>query len=172
MRTFTEPVQLDMFPVPSSVSPLPVISLTAQRTIKRAISLLEKYLRQPGVVLTSPEQVRDWLRLKLCGLEREVFMVLYLDSQNRLLECEALFAGTVGHVSVHPREVLKSALRHNATAVVIAHNHPSGRAEPSKRDRQLTDKLKAALALINIAILDHLVVGSHDIESFAERGWL
>lgn len=172
MRTYTEPVQLDMFQHPSSTSTFPAISFTAQRTIKRAINLLEKYLRQPGVVLTSPEQVRDWLRLKLCGLEREVFMVLYLDNQNRLITHEILFSGTIHCVGVHPREVVKSALKHNAAAVTLAHNHPSGLAEPSQSDRRMTEKLQQALTLVDVRVLDHFVTGSHDILSFAERGWL
>nr|WP_312805793.1 DNA repair protein RadC [Atlantibacter hermannii] len=161
-----------MFPVSLPTSTLPVISLTARRTIKRAIRLLETYLRQPGVILNSPEQVRDWLRLKLCGMEREVFMVLFLDNQHRLIAHDTLFSGTLSSVGVHPREVVKSALKHNAAAVTLAHNHPSGLAEPSQSDRRITEKLQQALALIDVRVLDHLVTGSHDIVSFAERGWL
>ena len=144
----------------------------AQRTIRRAINLLDKYLRQPGISFTSSIAARDWLRLQLAGQEREVFMVLYLDNQHRLLESETLFAGSINHVQVHPREVVKSALRFNAAAVVLAHNHPSGDPEPSKVDRQMTDKLKEVLGLVDVNILDHLVVGSDGIVSFAERGWI
>ena len=161
-----------MFPLHSPASTLPAISLTAQRTIKRAINLLENYLRQPGVVLTTSEQMRDWLRLKLCGLEREVFIVLYLDNQHNLIAHETLFSGTINSVSVHPREVVKAALKHNAAAVTLAHNHPSGVAEPSQSDRRITEKLQQALALVDVRVLDHFVTGSHDIVSFAERGWL
>ncbi|MGR7121419.1 RadC family protein [Klebsiella aerogenes] len=161
-----------MFPTPSSTCSTSAISLAAQRTIKRAISLLESYLRQPGVTLTSSGQMRDWLRLKLCGLEREVFMVLYLDNQHRLIAHETLFSGTINSVSVHPREVVKAALKHNAAAVTLAHNHPSGVAEPSQSDRRITEKLQQALALVDVRVLDHFVTGSHDIVSFAERGWL
>lgn len=103
----------------------------AQRTIRRAINLLDKYLRQPGISFTSSTAARDWLWLQLAGQEREVFMVLYLDNQHRLLESETLFAGSINHVQVHPREAVKSALRFNAAAVVLAHNHPSGDPEPS-----------------------------------------
>lgn len=99
-------------------------------------------------------------------------MVLYLDNQHRLLESETLFAGSVNHVQVHPREVVKSALRFNAASVVLAHNHPSGDPEPSKADRHMTDKLKEALGLVDVNMLDHLVIGSEDIVSFAERGWI
>lgn len=99
-------------------------------------------------------------------------MVLYLDNQHCLLESETLFAGLVNQVQVHPREVVKSALRFNAAAVVMAHNHPSGDPEPSKADRQLTDRLKEVLGLVDVKTLDHLVVGQDDIVSFAERGWI
>lgn len=144
----------------------------AQQTIRRAINLLDKYLRQPGISFTSSAAARDWLRLQLAGQEREVFMVLYLDNQHRLLESETLFAGSVNHVQVHSREVVKSALRFNAAAVVLAHNHPSGDPEPSKADRQMTDRIKEVLALVDVKTLDHLVIGSEEIVSFAERGWI
>lgn len=144
----------------------------AQRTIRRAINLLNKYLRQPGISFTSSTAARDWLRLHLAGQEREVFMVLYLDNQHRLLESETLFAGSISHVQIHPREVVKSALRFNAAAVVLAHNHPSGDPEPSHCDRNITTMLKEALALVDVKTLDHLIVGSDGIVSFAERGWI
>ncbi len=144
----------------------------AQRTIRRAINLLDKYLHQPGIPFTSSAAARDWLRLQLAGQEREVFMVLYLDNQHRLLESETLFAGSVNHVHVHPREVVKSALRFNAAAVVFAHNHPSGDSEPSQCDRNITGRLQEALALVDVKMLDHLVIGSESIVSFAERGWI
>lgn len=114
----------------------------AQRTIRRAINLLDKYLRQPGMSFTSSTAARDWLRLQLAGQEREVFMVLYLDNQHRLLESETLFAGSVNHVQVHPREVVKSALRFNAAAVVLAHNHPSGTRSPANAIATLPVGLK------------------------------
>lgn len=106
------------------------------------------------------------------GKKREVFMVLYLDNQHRLLESETLFAGSVNHVQVHSREVVKSALCFNAAAVVLAHNHPSGDPEPSQCDRNITGRLKEALALVDVKTLDHLIVGSDGIVSFAERGWI
>ncbi|MEG6283059.1 DNA repair protein RadC [Enterobacter asburiae] len=144
----------------------------AQRTIRRAINLLEKYLRQPGVSFISSAAARDWLRLQLAEQEREVCMVLYLDNQHCLLGSETLFAGSINHVQVHPREVVKSALRFNAAAVVLAHNHPSGDPEPSQCDRNITGRLKEVLALVDVKTLDHLVIGSEDIVSFAERGWI
>ncbi|HHW3825851.1 TPA: RadC family protein [Raoultella planticola] len=150
----------------------PGLTPYAQRTIRRAINLLDKYLRQPGISFISSTAARDWLRLQLVGQEREVFMVLYLDNQYRLLENETLFAGSVNHVQVHPREVVKSALRFNAAAVVLAHNHPSGNPEPSQCDRNITGRLKEALAVVDVNTLDHLVIGSEGIVSFAERGWI
>jgi len=156
MNTSLSPVssQSELFPL-TVMAPhgclLPAASgLTpyAQRTIRRAINLLDKYLHQPGIAFTSSTAARDWLRLQLVRQEREVFMVLYLDNQHRLLESETLFAGSVNHVQIHTREVVKSALRFNAAAVVLAHNHPSGDPEPSKADRQMTDKLKEVLGLV------------------------
>ena len=156
----------------TSVPATPGLSPTAQRTVRRALNLLERHLRQPGAAFASTEETRNWLRLKLSALEREVFVALFLDNQHRLLECETLFTGTINHTEVHPREIVKAALHHNAAAVILAHNHPSGMAEPSKADRLLTSGLKSALLLVDVRTLDHLVVGRQDIVSFAERGWL
>lgn len=150
----------------------PALPVTTRRTVQRALSLLEKHLREPGALFTSTAAVRDWLRLKMTGLERDVFMVLFLDNQHRLLECETLFSGTINSTEVHPREVVKAGLKHNAAAAVLAHNHPSGHSEPSDADRRITERLKQALDLVDIRLLDHLVVGRMDIVSFAERGWL
>ena len=143
-----------------------------QRTIRRALNLLAKQLREPGVAFTSTHVTRDWLRLHLTGLEREVFIVLWLDNQNRLLAQETLFTGTINSTTVHPRELVKSAMKHNAASAVLAHNHPSQLAEPSQTDRQITDRIKTALELVDGRVLDHMVVGGLDIVSFAERGWL
>ena len=143
-----------------------------QRPIRRALNLLAKQLRDPGVAVTSTHVTRDWLRLHLTGLEREVFIVLWLDNQNRLLAQETLFTGTINSTTVHPRELVKSAMKHNAASAVLAHNHPSQLAEPSQADRQITDRLVNVLDLVDVRVLDHLVVGGLDIVSFAERGWL
>lgn len=145
---------------------------SAQQTIREALTLLERQLREPGMAFTSSSSVRDWLRLQLTLEEREAFTLLLLDNQNRLITYEPLFKGTISHTEVHPREVVKSALKHNAAAAIVAHCHPSGQAEPSQADRQITELLKKALALVDIRLLDHLVVGGMDIVSFAERGWL
>ena len=123
--------------------------------------------------LTSPATVRDYLKLHLCGLAHEVFFALWLDSQNRLIAGEELFRGTLTQTSVYPREVVKRALWHNAAAVVLAHNHPSGVSEPSPADQSLTRELKQALALIDVRVLDHFIVaGQCQPLSFAERGLL
>ncbi len=121
--------------------------------------------------LASPQAVRDWLRLSLGKLQHEVFVALWLDAQNRLIASEELFRGTLTQTSVYPREVVKRALAQNAGAVILAHNHPSGLAQPSRADEVLTSSLKQALALIDVKLLDHFIVtGSGDPLSFAERG--
>ena len=120
--------------------------------------------------LTSPQTVRDYLRLTLDGRPYEVFVGLFLDSQNRVLAAEELFRGTLAQTSVYPREVVKAALARNAAAMIFAHNHPSGVAEPSRADELLTQALKQALALVDIRTLDHFVVAGGRITSFAERG--
>ncbi|MEO8752382.1 MAG: DNA repair protein RadC [Casimicrobiaceae bacterium] len=143
--------------------------------VKAAIELARRLAREEvcrGGVLTSPEAVRDYLRLSLSTLPHEAFMALFLDSQHRLLASEELFRGTLAQTSVYPREVLKAALAHNAAAVIFAHNHPSGVAEPSRADELLTQALKQALALVDIRTLDHFVVAGAQVVSFAERGLL
>ena len=143
-----------------------------QQKVREALTLLACQLREPGAPFTSSHAVRDWLRLQLASLEREEFTVLFLDNQHRLVAHETLFTGTINHPQVHPREVVKSGLRYNAAAAVLAHNHPSGEAEPSQADRQVTMRIQRALELVDIRLLDHLVVGGMEITSFAERGWL
>ena len=125
-----------------------------------------------GDALNSPRAVRDYLQLLLRGREQEVFMVIFLDAQHRVVASEELFHGTLTQTSVYPREVVKRALSHNAAAVILAHNHPSGVAEPSQSDRLLTDALKQALALIDIRVLDHFIVAGAGCLSFAEQGML
>ena len=123
-------------------------------------------------VFDSPQRVKDYLGLQLAGRSQEVFAVLFLDAQHRLLRLEELFQGTLTQTSVYPREVLKRALALNAGAVVLAHNHPSGLAEPSRADEYLTQTLKTALKLIDVLVLDHIVVGQGQVVSMAERGLL
>ncbi|CAE6687759.1 RadC family protein [Candidatus Nitrotoga fabula] len=125
-----------------------------------------------GDALNSPGAVRDYLRLLLRDREQEVFMVVFLSAQNRVIASEELFYGTLIQTSVYPREVLKRALYHNAAAVILAHNHPSGIAEPSRSDRLLTESLKQALALIDVNVLDHFIVAGSGSLSFAEQGMM
>ncbi|EOY5382721.1 RadC family protein [Enterobacter sp.] len=156
-----------------SIIPLaPVLSLTAQRTVKHALTLLDRHLRETGVAFTSTQAARDWLRLKMAGLEREEFMVLYLNQQNQLIAYETLFTGTINSTEVHPREVVKRALYFNAAAVLFAHNHPSGDTTPSQADKAVTQRLVQALQLVDIRVPDHLIVGGTQILSFAEHGLL
>ncbi|EIF4919610.1 DNA repair protein RadC, partial [Escherichia coli] len=121
---------------------------------------------------TSTRAAREWLILNMAGLEREEFRVLYLNNQNQLIAGETLFTGTINRTEVHPREVIKRALYHNAAAVVLAHNHPSGEVTPSKADRLITERLVQALALVDIRVPDHLIVGGNQVFSFAEHGLL
>ena len=123
-------------------------------------------------ILSSPQQVRDYLCLKLGSRTREVFMVLFLDAQNRIIVTEELFTGTLTQTSVYPREVVKRALHHNAASVIFAHNHPSGVAEQSKADEMITAELKKALALVDVRVLDHFIVAGNQTLSFSERGFL
>jgi len=125
-----------------------------------------------GAALSSPQSVRDYLRLKLQGKAHEVFVAVFLDAQNRVLEVEELFRGTLTQTSVFPREIVKRALHFNAAAVIFAHNHPSGVAEPSRADEALTQTLKHTLALVDVKVLDHFVVGGDSAMSFAECGRL
>ena len=148
----------------------PELPLPALRTIKRALALFEQHLREPGVAFTSIQATRDWLRLKMGTLEREEFVVLYLNNQNQLLAHETLFTGTLNHTEVHPREVVKRALYFNAAAVIFAHNHPSGEVAPSQADKAITQRLVQALMLVEIRVPDHLIVGGRQIFSFAEHG--
>jgi DNA repair protein RadC len=123
-------------------------------------------------ILSSPQQVRDFLCLKLGNLMREVFLVLFLDAQNRVVTTEEMFSGTLMQTSVYPREVVKRALHHNAASVIFAHNHPSGIAQQSQADELITKQLKEALALVDVRVLDHFIVAGNTTLSFVERGLL
>ena len=134
-----------------------------------ASSILESSLIR-GELFTNPQAARDFARLQLGSLEHEVFAALFLDTKNRLIAFEKLFQGTIDGASVYPREVVKRTLALNAGAVILAHNHPSGVADPSTADQALTKRLKAALALIDARVLDHIVVSASETTSFSERG--
>jgi DNA repair protein RadC len=129
-------------------------------------------LMRSGSALANPRATREFLRVRLRDLPHEVFCCVFLDNRHRVIAFEELFRGTIDGASVHPREVVKQALARNAAAVILAHNHPSGLAEPSQADELITRRLKEALALVDIRVLDHLVVGDGVCESFAERGLL
>lgn len=122
--------------------------------------------------LESPQQVRDYLKARLRHEPHEIFGCLFLDTRHRVLAFEALFHGTIDGASVYPRQVVKRALAHNAAAVILTHNHPSGIAEPSQADRLLTTRLKDALALVDVRVLDHFIVGDGEPLSMAEYGWI
>lgn len=146
--------------------------LTDEQIIKAAKTLLEKRLFRERGQLTSPKLATDFLISHFAGYEREVFGCLLLDNQHCPLVFEELFQGTINHSAVYPREVAKAALRHNAAAVILAHNHPSGCAKPSNSDRHVTNQIVTALSLIEVRVLDHFIVGGGRSYSFAEHGLL
>ena len=127
---------------------------------------------QRGKILTDPDLTRDYLMRQLADRAYEVFAILLLDSQHRVIQFVELFRGTIDSASVYPREVVSLVLEKKAAAVIVCHNHPSGVAEPSHADRRITERLKYALATIDVSLLDHMVVGDREIVSFAERGWI
>ncbi|MCM8854642.1 MAG: DNA repair protein RadC [Candidatus Thiodiazotropha sp.] len=141
--------------------------------IEQALQILESRMgyTTKGEAFTSPEDSKRYAKLQLAEHEQEVFAAMFLDNRHRLISFDKMFYGTVDGASVHPREVVKSALKHNAAAVIFAHNHPSGVAEPSQADQRITTRLKDTLTLVDVRVLDHLVVGD-SVVSFAERGLL
>ena len=149
---------------------LPTLYTRAQ-VVKQALELLECEAREADA-LASPDAVRDYLRLLLADRPHEVFAVVFLDAQNRVIVTLEMFRGTLTQTSVYPREVLIEALARNAASVILCHNHPSGVAEPSRADQALTQTLKSALALVDVRVLDHFIVTRGGIVSFAERGLL
>jgi len=141
--------------------------------IESAIKILESRIsyNSDAPPLTSSQAGKDYAKLQLATYEHEVFTCIFMDSRNRVIAFEKLFRGTIDCASVYPREVVKACLSYNAAAVIFAHNHPSGAAEPSQADIQITERLRSALLLVDIAVLDHLIVGE-EVISFAERGML
>jgi DNA repair protein RadC len=139
-------------------------------TIRRALNILSNRMRAPGELMASPSTARTYMRLYAGALEHEVFLVLFVDVANRVIAREEMFRGSLTQSSVYPREVVKAALEHNASGVMFAHNHPSGRAEPSEADKRITNALSQALALIDVRVLDHIVVTASEAYSFAEHG--
>lgn len=160
---------------PSALTSIPGLGPAKSAQLQAVLELARRSLREDvrrDTALSSPGAVRDYLRLTLARREHEVFVALFLDAQNRLLVAEELFRGTLTQTSVYPREVVKRALALNAAAVIFAHNHPSGVAEPSRSDEMLTASLRQALALVDVRVLDHLRVAGPAMVSFAERGLL
>lgn len=141
-------------------------------TVARALEILGSYMRQPGALLDGPDTVGPYLQLQLAGEPHECFAVLFLDSQHAALAFETMFRGTLTQASIYPREVALSALRHQAAAVILAHNHPSGNLSPSRADEALTQTLKTTLALVDVRLLDHFIVGASGTLSMAEKGFL
>jgi DNA repair protein RadC len=140
-----------------------------------AQELVKRWLREQlhdREIFSTPSAVKDYLRLHFAGYEREVFAVMYLDAQLRLIDVEEIFQGTARQVAIYPREVVKAALRRNAASVILSHNHPSGDAEPSRADIDITAAITLALGLLDVRVLDHIVVGAGGCVSFAESGLL
>ncbi|MFO7306422.1 MAG: DNA repair protein RadC [Gammaproteobacteria bacterium] len=153
----------------------PGVGIARYAALQAALEITRRHyqeLMMTGPTLANPHATREFLRARLRDLQHEVFCCVYLDNRHRVIAFEELFRGTIDGASVHPREVVKRALAHNAAALILAHNHPSGLAEPSQADELITRRLKDALALVDIRVLDHLIVGDGTCESFAERGLL
>ena len=147
----------------------PITSYCRPELVQQALDLMECEVREAHA-LASPDAVRDYLRLLLADRPHEVFTVVFLDAQHRVLDALEMFRGTLTQTSVYPREIAIEALARNAAAVILAHNHPSGHAEPSRCDEALTQTLKSALSLVDVRVLDHFVVTRSTLVSFAERG--
>ena len=143
---------------------------SANQILELAAAILES--RIAGEPMTSPADTRRYLQYRLAHYEHEVFGCLYLDNRHRVIQFEEMFRGTIDGASVYPREIVKTALSYNAAALILTHNHPSGVVEPSRSDRALTARVRDALELVDVRVLDHIVVGSEGSVSFAERGWL
>lgn len=158
----------------ASIDPPPYAASSDDAVIAHALRILDSRVRT-GPVCDSPARIRDYLRVyfaEASAAGREEFAVLFLDQAHRLIDAVTLFRGTLAATSVYPREVVTESLSRNAAAVVFAHNHPSGLAEPSKADEHLTQALRSALQLVDVRVLDHFVVGNPEVVSFAERGML
>jgi DNA repair protein RadC len=140
-----------------------------QVIVDRALAILS-YVHQPGQILNSPDETEKFLRLKLAEQKNELFGCMFLTNRHAVIAIEELFFGTIDGASIHPRVIVQKALLHNAAAAILYHNHPSGVAEPSKADEQITQRIKDALALVDVRVLDHIVVSTDECVSFADRG--
>jgi len=156
-----------------SFSAQPGLGLAKYAQLQATLEMARRHLAermQNGIEITSPDATREFLSVTMRAYQQEVFACLYLDSQHRLIHFHTHFFGTVDGASVYPRELVKTALKHNAAAVILAHNHPSGVAEPSGADQTITQRIQSALELVDVRVLDHMVVGDAEVISFAERG--
>lgn len=144
--------------------------VTAEDILAQASAILMDRMTRKGSTLESPEATTAFLKIALGVEKREVFAVIFLDNRHRVISFDKLFYGTIDGASVYPREVVRAAINHNAAAVILAHNHPSGVAEPSQADQRITDRLREALALIDVRVLDHIIVADNTHVSFADRG--
>lgn len=162
--------QLSLFTDDDDDGRRPALSPADRNLVAKAIRCLEAVYLTKADCLTSPDATRDYLKLRLYGLPYEVFACLFLDTRHRVLRYEELFKGTIDGASVHPREVVRRVIETGAGAVIFAHNHPSGVAEPSQADLRITQRLRDALMLIDVRVLDHLIVGDGVANSLAERG--
>ncbi|UCX06254.1 RadC family protein [Shewanella glacialimarina] len=153
----------------AGIGPVKYAQLQAAAEISKRIA---RENLQKGQILTNPDLTRDYLMRQLADRSYEVFALLLLDNQHRVIQFVELFRGTINAASVYPREVVSLVLEKNAAAVIVCHNHPSGIAEPSQADRRITERIKIALETIDVSLLDHMVVGDKEIVSFAERGWM
>lgn len=160
---------------PSRSTPLEFgkdLPIHERNVVDSALAILGKYLSKPGVSLKDPDAVRKFLQLHLGMRQTEAFAVLYLDNQHRVIAFEKPFSGTLTHTSVYPREIARAAMTHNAAAVILAHNHPSGASRPSASDQAITRTLQSALDLVEVRVLDHFIVAGREVASMAEMGLL
>jgi len=156
-----------------TVCEAPGLGVAKYAQLQAALEIGRRYLGERlarGAALESTQDTKNYLQARLRDRESEVFCCLFLDNRHRVLAFEELFRGTLNGTAVYPREIIKRALEHNAAAVILVHNHPSGVAEPSRMDEQLTDRLKEALTMVDVRLLDHLIVGDGEVVSFSERG--
>lgn len=158
----------------TETSPAYTVTTTTSKTddeiIADALFILEKRMRTPGATIKSPQDTKDFLTLRLAEQETEVFCCIYLDIRHRVIAFEEVFQGTIDSTTIYPREIVRRCMQHNAAALIVAHNHPSGMADPSEADRHITTRIRGALELIDVRVLDHFIVGGTDCLSLAEKG--
>ena len=148
------------------------LKMTENEIISKALKILKLRLHKPDFFITEQGDASSYLKLQFAGLEYESFRVMYLDNQHGLIKMKEMFRGTINSAKIYPREVVKAALHFNAAAVILTHNHPSGKKEPSPSDREITRDLAAALDLVDVRVIDHIIVGGNDTFSFAQNGLL